>query len=265
MNILLTNDDGIASQGVRILAKALSDAAKVWACVPKEQQSAVSHMITVRESLTVREESIDGVQRAWSVDGKPVDCVKLAFLSLLEEPIDLVISGINEGSNLGTDTLYSGTVAGAMEGALHDKPAMALSLLTHHIEREPDYAQAAQIAVHLVKLWEAGSLPIAPRYVLNVNIPALPQGEIRGYKACRLGIQRYSDIYEELDTSGELNERAESLPLRFHLKGERLPSYDNDPSVDIVAVDDGYVTLTPLSADRTDYPMLHDLEKYFPG
>jgi len=106
MNILLSNDDGIDAPGLRILAGMLSPLARLWVCAPQEQQSGCGHGITVRESLFVREEEVQGAIRAWSVAGKPADCVKIALLTLLPEPMDIVISGINEGANLGTDTLY---------------------------------------------------------------------------------------------------------------------------------------------------------------
>ncbi|MCL2165940.1 MAG: 5'/3'-nucleotidase SurE [Clostridiales bacterium] len=254
MNILLTNDDGFDSPGIRILAKRLSSQASLWACIPREQQSATGHGISVREVLHVREEHMEGVQRAWSVDGKPVDCVKLAFLSLLTEPVDLVISGINEGTNLGTDTLYSGTVAGAMEGALNGAPAIALSLAAGSQEGEEwRFEEAAQVCLTLIRKWEAGLLPIPPMTILNVNVPDLPADQCKGFKAAKLGVQRYSDIYERLEEN--------SSGCSYRLKGERLPSYDRDAGLDIVALSEGYVTITPLSANRTDTALLNGVSQ----
>ena len=256
MNILLTNDDGFDSPGIRILAKRLSPLAKLWVCVPGEHQSGTGHGISVREVLQVTEEEMEGVQKAWRVNGKPVDCVKLAFLTLMAEPVDLVVSGINEGANLGTDTLYSGTVAGAMEGALNGAPAIALSMETGSKKAEElDFEPAAQAGVALIQKWEAGLLPIPPMSILNVNVPDLPAGEIKGFQTARLGIQRYSDIYELLDEAGGCR--------HYRLKGERLPAYDDDLTLDIVALAGGYVTLTPLSADRTDLALLREIERRF--
>ena len=254
MNILLTNDDGIDSLGIRMLAKYLSPMAKLWACVPYEQQSGSGHGLSVRETLQVRPAMIDGVEKAWSVEGKPADCVKLAFLSLLDDPVDLVISGINEGANLGTDTLYSGTVAAAMEGALNGAPAIAFSLLGRAKKTEEwNFENAAAISLTLYKKWAAGTLPIPPMSILNVNIPDLPVEKIKGYKAARLGVQRYSDIYELLV------EKEDSR--QYQLKGTRLPSHEDNPLLDIVLAAKGYVTLTPLSADRTDLTLLREIEK----
>ena len=128
INILLVNDDGIDSLGIRSLAKALTGLGEIWIVAPAIQRSAVGHGITVRRGMKVRKVEVEGAKAAWSIDGKPADCVKLAVTELLPEPMDLLLSGINEGPNLGTDTLYSGTVAGALEGAFNEIPSLAVSL-----------------------------------------------------------------------------------------------------------------------------------------
>lgn len=253
MNILLSNDDGIDSAGVRTLAKFLAPWANVWACVPKVQQSGTGHGITVRDSLRVREEEMAGAKKAWSVEGKPADCVKMALLTLVPETVDLVISGINEGANLGTDTLYSGTVAAAMEGAFNGIPAMAVSLAVG--EKPWDFEPAAQIAATLYRRWEAGVLPIPPMSILNVNVPNLPLDQIKGYKAARLGIQHYSDSYDLLEEAEDYR--------KFCLLGERIPCREMDLTLDTAAIRHGYVALTPISVDRTDYALLKEIEKYF--
>jgi 5'-nucleotidase len=201
----------------------------------------------------VREEKIPGVKTAWSVEGKPADCVKMALLSLLSEQMDLVISGINEGANAGSDTLYSGTVAAAMEGALNGLPALALSLVE---DRKPwNFETAAQVGLTLYRRWEAGVLPLAPLSILNVNVPNLPLEQLRGYKPARLGIQRYDDSYDLLEEAEDYR--------NFRLLGSRLPGQEADLALDTVALCHGYVTLTPISVDRTDYALLKEIEKYF--
>ena len=258
MNILLTNDDGVDSPGVQILAGWLAPLAKLWVCAPKAQQSGSGHGITVRDSILVREEKIGGAEKAWSVEGKPADCVKIALLALLPEPVDIVISGINEGTNLGTDTLYSGTVAAAMEGALHRLPALALSLHTEGQDGgAPDYGQAAEIGVTLFSHWVAGRLPIPPMSVLNVNIPYLSEGRIKGFKAAGLGLPRYSDRYDQLEGNGD--------GRRYRLSGSRLPSLELDSGLDTVALEEGYVTLTPLSVFMTDHALFGEVEKFVEG
>jgi 5'-nucleotidase len=253
MNILLTNDDGIDSPGLLALADVLSPVARLWVCAPKTEQSGCGHGLTVREPLKVRDETVDGAVMAWSVEGKPGDCVKIALLTLMQEPVDIVLSGINQGANLGTDTLYSGTVAAALEAAVSGIPAIALSLaVSRRKAKSADFGQAAQIGAALYKRWEAGDLPVAPRTALNVNIPYQPGGGIKGFKLARLGVQHYSDVYT-------LTGESEGY-RQYMLSGERLPSHNPDPDLDIVAVADGYVTLTPLSTDRTDYKQLRELE-----
>ena len=257
MNVLLTNDDGVHSQGIRSLAAKLAPWASLWICAPKEQQSAMSHGITVRDTLRVRELAISGAKQAWSVEGRPADCVKIAILMLLPEPVDLVISGINEGSNLGTDTLYSGTVGAAMEAAMNGIPSMALSLaLRSRDEKTWDFSAAGDVGLELFKNWMDGKLPLAPGSVLNVNVPDLPYGEIKGFRAARLGVQKYSDAYD-------LREEGED-GRSYYLLGERLPTGDEDLGNDLVAVDSGFVSLTPLTVDRTDYALLQEMEKHMP-
>ncbi|MDR0469287.1 MAG: 5'/3'-nucleotidase SurE [Peptococcaceae bacterium] len=262
MNILLTNDDGIDSEGLRTLARFLAPWATLWACAPKEQQSGSGQGITVRESIWVREEDMEGVVKAWSVAGKPADCVKIALLELLPEPVDIVISGINEGANLGTDTLYSGTVAGAMEGAIHHVPAIAISLavplaLDGHGKGDWNYESAAGVCVDLFKRWKSGSLTIHPGNVLNVNVPDIPAEQMKGLKAVNLGIPQYSDHYDML---GEKNGSR-----RYNLVGERLAAQELDPRLDTVAVEEGFVTLTPLSVYHTDHALLEEITKQLSG
>ena len=236
------------------LAREMSTIAKVWVCAPDAQQSATGHSLTVRHPLEVHEIAMEGTQKAWHVNGKPADCVKIAFLTLVQEPIDLVLSGINEGSNCGTDTLYSATVAGAMEGALNGAPSMALSLcLFGENKEEIDFGPSARIARMLVQAWQAGWLAIPPMAMLNVNIPDKPDGERKGYKLARTGVQHYSDVYE-------LVEETEAY-RQYHLHGERIPSEEDDLAIDLVAVAEGYVTLTPMTADRTNHTLLREMEK----
>jgi 5'-nucleotidase len=194
-----------------------------------------------------------GAQSAWSVAGLPADCVKLALLALLPLPVDLVISGINEGANLGTDTLYSGTVAAALEGAVNDLPAIAISLADW--TGSGDFQPAAGICLELVERWQWGELAIPPLSMLNVNVPALPKAAIRGIKAARLGRQKYSDAYALVDGEGERR--------HFQLSGERIAEDDTDLNLDTALIRRGYVSVTPISADRTDHSLLASLREKF--
>jgi len=257
VNILLCNDDGIHSQGVRSLIDKLQPFGKLWLATPVSQRSATSHGITVRERIVVEEIEVAGTEKAWSIGGLPADCVKLALLELVKEPIDLVISGINEGSNLGTDTLYSGTVAAAIEGAFNEIPSIAISLAQ---EKEPwDFGPAAEICARLVQRLQEGSLEIPPMSILNINVPPGSLEEIKGFRAARLGVRRYRN-YFHLESNSE-------RVKKYWLKGEPIPgdcgnSALNDCAhimADMDAVTQGYVSIVPISVDRTDYRLLANL------
>jgi 5'-nucleotidase len=257
MNILLCNDDGIDSPGIRRLIEYLQPYGRLWLATPVSQRSATSHGITTRETISVEEIAIEGTHKAWRIGGLPADCVKLALLELMQEPADLVISGINEGSNLGTDTLYSGTVAAAVEGAFMGVPALAISLAQEEGTRE--FGPAAAICAQLVQRLQEGSLEIAPMSILNINVPPCPISEIKGYKAARLGVRRYKNYFH-------LEARTQEI-THYWLRGEIIPGDCGDfaanggPGIiaDIDAVAQGYVSVVPISVDRTDYNLLANL------
>lgn len=253
INILLTNDDGIDSQGVRSLIRALNPFGRLWLATPSSQRSATSHGITTRDTIPVEEVRIDGTERAWRIGGMPADCVKLALIELIPEPIHLVISGINEGANLGTDTLYSGTVAAALEGAYMGVPSLAISLAQ---ERGPwDFRPSAAICAHLVRHFQAGLFSIPPMSIVNVNVPQGSLEEIKGYRAARLGVRRYTD-YFHLHSE-------ETGVRKYLLRGDIIPGDDSpgafDKSADIDVVAQGYVSFAPISVDRTAFHLLDNL------
>ena len=255
INILLVNDDGIDSLGIRSLAKALTGLGEIWIVAPAIQRSAVGHGITVRRGMKVRKAEVEGAKAAWSIDGKPADCVKLAVTELLPEPMDLLLSGINEGPNLGTDTLYSGTVAGALEGAFNEIPSLAVSLARK--EAPWDFTAAAEVSADLVRRYLEGKLLIPAMSILNVNIPDLPLDSLKGYRATCLGIQRYNDTYQLLEEGEE--ERV------YHLRGAALPGDGRNLEEDLNAVAQGYVSLSPISVDRTDHRLLAELKRSYSG
>ncbi|MEA4892841.1 MAG: 5'/3'-nucleotidase SurE [Peptococcaceae bacterium] len=250
-NILLVNDDGIDSPGIRSLILELKGLGQIWVAAPSAQRSAASHGITVRRGMAVRQVPVEGTKCAWSIGGKPADCIKMAVVQLLNEPMDLLISGINEGPNLGTDTLYSGTVAGAVEGAFNDIPAMAVSLVR---EKAPwDFGAAAKITAELAGRYLSGQLHIPPMSILNVNVPDLPREKLQGLRATRLGIRKYSDYYHLLEETPE-----EKV---YHLRGSAIPGDGIDLDEDANAVAKGYVSISPISVDRTDYQLLAELRQ----
>jgi 5''/3''-nucleotidase SurE len=246
MRILLTNDDGIQAVGLRAMHKALVAAGhQVHVVAPITEQSAVGHAITLSAPLRVkefREEGFFGL----GVSGTPADCVKLAISTLLPEPPELVVSGINAGANVGVDIMYSGTVSAATEGALMGFPALAVSMDNHNPE---ELSGQAQYAADLLPRLPLGALP--KKCVLNLNFPDRPIGEILGMKVCPHTRVAYTDWYEErVDPRGR---------KYYWMCGEIRPE-NISPGRDRELLTSGYITLTPLRFDFTDHETLALLE-----
>jgi 5'-nucleotidase len=238
--ILLTNDDGIQSPGISALAGALSALGRVTSVAPDREKSASSQSLSLHRP--VRYEEI-GPSR-FSVDGTPTDCVLIALHHILKRPPDLVISGINRGANVGHDIAYSGTVSAAMEAAHHDVPAFAISLATR---QEFRFEEAAKFAGMLAeKLWAD---PLPTGLILNVNVPS---SRIRGIRITRQGQRTVRTlIVENQDPRGR---------KYFWFDQEMQPVSDQDSSdVDYIAVNAGFVSITPLKIDRTGYETIDRL------
>lgn len=251
MHILISNDDGIYSPGVKALADALSNGEHEIAVVcPDRERSATGHALTIHHPLRV--EAIENIYhpsvKAWACSGTPSDSVKLALDALLSDRPQLVLSGINRGANLGTDVLYSGTVSAAMEGVLEGIPSIAFSLTSF---TETDFSEAARFASQLV-----GAIahhPIDEPVLLNVNIPAIPAEAICGVVVTKLGIRRYRDIFEKrIDPRGK---------IYYWLSGEVVEE-DVTSGTDIQAIRDRYITITPLKYDLTLDPGLPKLKDW---
>jgi len=251
MNILISNDDGIYSPGVKALADALSDRDyQITVVCPDRERSATGHALTLQEPLRVdRIENYFAPEvTAWACSGTPADTVKLALDALLPELPDLVLSGINRGANLGTDVLYSGTVSAAMEGAMEGVPSVAFSLTSF---TSMDFSAAAEFAQVLVKAVCLNNLP--PRTLLNVNIPAIAAPDICGVVLTRLGIRRYRDIFEKrIDPRGK---------IYYWLAGEVVDE-EAAPGTDVQAIKDNYITITPLKNDLTADSSLEITQKW---
>jgi 5'-nucleotidase len=250
MNILLTNDDGIESEGIRRLAAALSGIGSVYVCAPTGQRSASGHGITVSKTIGVTEADFPGVARAIAVDGTPADCVKIGIYILESEgiAIDKVFSGVNHGGNLGTDTLYSGTVAAAMEGVLNGKPSVAVSIDA----RAPVHFEAACLLAAKAARLPAGSH--GGETMLNINTPDLPQGQIKGVRVTRLAIREYDEFFSEEAVDGE--------GRAYKYSGRPVLRRALHVNSDIAAHRDGYATITPLHYDMTDMSMLGDVRSW---
>lgn len=241
MRILLSNDDGIEAAGLRALEEAAAPFGDVFVVAPSTEQSAKSHSFTMHEPLRVNGH---GPNR-WSVTGTPADAVYLALHGILPQRPDIVISGINRGSNLGTDVLYSGTVAAAREAASNDVPAIAVSL---HI---PDGAEVlhwatAQLAVaQLLRRYPDRPLPLGE--VLNINVPNLPASEVQGWRVAPLARRRYAVmVREQHDPRGR----------RYYWIGGPHDRFDGEPDADGPLCMAGFVTVTPMSLDTTAHASL---------
>src|SRR5438874_3828697 len=238
--ILLTNDDGIHSQGLVTLEKSLSELGEVYVVAPAAEMSGASHSLTLARPLRIRQ--ID--ERHWTVDGTPTDCVTLALNKILppEELPDICASGINHGGNLGDDATYSGTVAGALEATILGVPGLAFSL----VARENfDFTEAARFAVVAVRKVLTEGLPEGT--LLNVNVPP---GEIRGVRVTRKGIKDARPIItEHIDPRGKA----------YYWIGEEYFNSASEDGTDYSAVEAGCISVTPMRSDMTNHNALDAL------
>ncbi|HET6363935.1 MAG: 5'/3'-nucleotidase SurE [Nitrospirota bacterium] len=240
--ILVTNDDGVYSPGIQILAKRLRQLDSVVIVAPDRERSAVGHSMTLHRPLLI-EEIKDSV---YSVNGTPTDCVNIAVKGLLKETPRLVVSGINKGPNLGDDVTYSGTVAGAIEARLLGVPSLAVSLAARNDFR---FAEAAEVAARAAAMiFEHG---LTEGTLLNINVPNLPITEIRGTALTRLGKR----IYHQMTV-----ERVDPRGKRYYWIGGGEPDWEREEGTDFDAIDRNLVSITPLHLDLTDYSTFEKLK-----
>ncbi|HEY7535743.1 MAG TPA: 5'/3'-nucleotidase SurE [Thermodesulfobacteriota bacterium] len=246
IRILVSNDDGINSAGLDTLADILKTIGDVFVIAPDREQSAASHALNLHRPLRV--ETIS--EKIYSVDGTPTDCVNLAVNGLLKDKKpDLIVSGINKGENVGDDITYSGTVSAAMEGTLLGIPSIAISLAGRN---DFHFDTASYYALLIVKYILRKGLPEGT--LLNVNIPNLPKEKIKGINVTRQGKRVYGEpIVENIDPRGR---------KYYWIGGNELSFLDIENS-DINAVHNGYVSLTPIKLDLTDYNFLDRLKHDF--
>ena len=248
MRILLTNDDGVYAPGLRALRTELLKLGDVTVVAPASEQSAVGHSITLLTPLIVQEVR-DEQDRflGWAVEGKPADCVKLALLELLPEPPDLVVSGLNAGSNAGINVLYSGTVAAAIEGAFFQCVSIAVSL--EYTKPEPlDFPRAAGIARHVIEQI-IGHQPAAGT-LFNVNIPSLDRGPVRGVRVVPQNVAPYRET---------LDRRVDPRGRVYFWTNPDLACPDPHPDTDVSALAEGYITVTPLQFNLTHAELLEEM------
>ena len=245
MEILITNDDGIYSEGIFALYESLRKVAAVTVVAPDTQRSAVGHAITLTDPLRVVETGRYGKFFGYATSGTPADCVKLAIRAIMKKKPDLIFSGINLGANMGYNVLYSGTVSGATEGALLGIPSIAVSLATF---LKPDFRFAAAFSGRIAAAAKKNRLP--PGTLLNVNVPAVPAARIKGVSITRQSRTLFNDRFDKrTDPHGQ---------TYYWLTGS-LNQKDASPDSDLAAVSRNRVSITPLQFDLTDYKFLREL------
>lgn len=250
MRLLLSNDDGILAHGLECLIAAAEPLGEVWVVAPDREQSAMSHSLTLHHPVR----PVKRGDRRWQIDGTPTDCVMIGVEALLPEKPDFVFSGINHGQNMGEDVLYSGTVAAAMEGLALGIPSIAISFAGGDLRADVTQLKQ-QISVLTPLLRHLTSLDPFPAYTLfNVNLPPLPANRIKGVKLTRLGRRVYSNSLQKMqDPWGR--------QVYWIGGGEMVWSGEGD--TDFKAVEDGYVSVTPLHLDLTNYDILGSREKWW--
>jgi 5'-nucleotidase len=252
MHVLLSNDDGIEAQGLRVLRETLQEARPQWritTIAPTNEQSATSHSLTLTRPLRVDEVR----PREFAIDGTPTDCVLVGVNAILDDDLpDVIVSGINHGPNMGEDVHYSGTVAAAFEGRLNHLPSIALSLASKDKPYQFDACRAF-VRDHLTRWIEED---LAVHSLLNVNIPATRASEVRGIVACALGNRRYENtITRKTDPRGR---------DYFWLGGQAV-ALDNARPNDFALCQEGWITVTPLRVDLTDAERLEELRHELEG
>lgn len=252
MRILLANDDGIYAPGIRALRKELQKLGEVIVVAPATEQSATGHSVTLLSPLLVAEvyDDVDQSFVGWAVEGRPADCVKLALLELLKDPPDIVVSGLNAGSNAGINVLYSGTVAAAVEAAFYHYTSIAVSL-EYTKNSQLDWATAAKYAREVIEA--ILSHQPAKGSLYNVNIPPLERGPVSGVKVMPQNVSLYAEKFDR-----RVNPRGRTYfwtSPEFHCPAPH-------PDTDVTALAEGYITVTPLRFDLTDYKRLQDMQQW---
>lgn len=250
MRILISNDDGIYAPGIKALATRLAEEPQheVYVVAPDRERSATGHALTLHKPLRVEEIDIPGKMRGcWSTTGTPSDCVKLAISVLLEQKPDLVISGINNGANLGAEVLYSGTVAGAMEGAFLNVPSIAVSMVTK--DQGKHFDVAADFMARFISVYKSSMF--GAKTMININVPSLPAEKIKGVKVTELGVRGYNDWFEKRhDPRGR---------DYYWLTGHAIEEGEAETS-DAHAIYNDIISITPVTFNMTDRKALPALE-----
>ncbi len=246
--ILVTNDDGITSPGIKNLIEAAKTLGKVVVVAPDKAQSGMGHAITIGNPLRMDKVDMFGDVEAWQTSGTPVDCVKLAVDKILHRKPDLCISGINHGANHSINVIYSGTMSAAMEASIESIPSIGFSLLDYRFDA--DFTAATFYANKIIKTVLANKLD--KHLLLNVNIPSVPKKKIKGIKVCKQAYAKYKEEFDErLDPHGK---------KYYWLTGEFI-NFDKAEDTDVWALQNNYVSVVPVQFDLTNYTLKKLLEK----
>jgi 5'-nucleotidase len=248
LKILVTNDDGIYSSGIAALADALKEIAEVIVVAPSEEQSAVGHGITMKYPLRVTKYFKNGNFFGYAVEGTPADCVKMGIRNIMGESPDLVISGINHGSNTAINIIYSGTVSAAREASIMDVPAIAISVASHEVT---DFRYAGKIAKMLALKVKEHELPNGT--LLNVNVPNFPEEEIAGILVTEQSKAKWDDIYEK---------RTDPFGKDYYWLTGKLVEVENEKQSDQLAIKNKFVSVTPIHFDLTDYETFKKMKSW---
>lgn len=246
LKVLISNDDGIHANGIQALARKLAQQYEVYVVAPDRERSATGHALTLHKPIRIEEVELPypGITKAYAISGTPSDCVKLALNALLDVKIDVVVSGINHGPNLGSDVLYSGTVSAALEGAIHGIPSIAVSLV-NGFEKMADFSHGAEFIGSFLPV--AMEMGIPAKSILNVNIPAVSLHHFAGIKVTELGTRMYTDTYERrVDPRGG---------VYFWLAGEIIDAGESAES-DVEAIRNNLVSISPVHYNLTNFSAL---------
>jgi 5'-nucleotidase len=239
LKILISNDDGINSLGIAALVDELKKIGEITVVAPMTEQSAIGHAITMKYPLRVTEHYKNGEFFGYAVDGTPADCIKIGIRNIMKEPPDIVLSGINHGSNTAINIIYSGTVSAAREAAIMDVPAIAISVTSHEALH---FEFASKLAARLsIMVSKEG---IRNGTLLNVNIPDLPEEKIKGILLTQQGKSKWDEIYEE---------RIDPYGKKYYWLTGNLIQADSSLDIDQFAIKNDYISITPIHFDLTDY------------
>ena len=248
MQILLTNDDGIFAKGIEALYQDLATEHEVVVVAPETEQSAVGHAITFLDPLRVKEVNRNGRFFGYALNGTPADCVKLGLRELVKSPPHVVVSGINMGANVGENIIYSGTVSAATEAAMMGFPSIAVSIASFV---NTDFTAATQVTLKLLRLIEKHGLP--PKVYLNVNVPNVPPGSIRGIRLTHQGSLSFTETYDR---------RIDPRNNTYYWLSASNYVPDSNPDSDSYAMANHYISVTPLHYDLTHHKTLETLKRW---